>query len=277
MSNGRNRMGTCALTGHYGPYVKSHIIPNALTRPEERGAPLMQTTKGEGYKRRFTSWYDKELVTREGEDQLTVIDTDGISELRRNLLIWSSWVFYKPAFEQISPGLPTHSFRIIPRLQARKIHLFFISIAWRSVASQMDDMREAYADIEDQEGMRKLILDPGPMSASTFPVSLTQLTTIGTVHNHTPIRETLDVKQFGAPADNEIIRVYFDGLIGHIHLDGDGEYARDNPLFLEGSSDTLISGVTYEASKQYENLLVGAWEVHSPLGSFKISQKHRRR
>lgn len=85
-------MNICKLTKKTGKFVKSHIIPKALTKPEISGAPFVEF--GMNYKqskRCYSSWYDNNLVTREGENILSDYDDWAIRELRKNKLIWSSW------------------------------------------------------------------------------------------------------------------------------------------------------------------------------------------
>jgi hypothetical protein len=82
--------GICKLTGEKGKFVKSHIIPAALTTPEGTG-PLTQGGRGRPPIRRWSSWYDPCLVTQAGEAILAEYDNWAIQELRKNKLIWSSW------------------------------------------------------------------------------------------------------------------------------------------------------------------------------------------
>lgn len=86
-------MDTCKLTGKTGNYVKSHIIPKALTRPRVPGSKFLQLDPlydGTRYIRRSDSWYDKGTVTREGEDYLSDLDSFAIDQLRLHGLVWSS-------------------------------------------------------------------------------------------------------------------------------------------------------------------------------------------
>ncbi|KVD59127.1 hypothetical protein [Burkholderia ubonensis] len=70
--------GTCALTGEYGQFVKSHLIPRALTRLSRTGEKFIQSGIGERMARVPDSWYDLKLVVRLGEDILADIDDVGI-------------------------------------------------------------------------------------------------------------------------------------------------------------------------------------------------------
>jgi hypothetical protein len=83
--------GLCKLTGHTGPFVKSHIIPQALTRPAQRNLPFWQLHPDKPPVRLWSSWYDSELVTQTGEDILTAYDTWGVDALRREKLVWGGW------------------------------------------------------------------------------------------------------------------------------------------------------------------------------------------
>ena len=78
-------MGLCKLTKTSGKFVKSHIIPKALTRPTVRGNKFIQksvTSAQSLYIKRADSWYDQGIVTREGENYLSDFDAHAIKELR---------------------------------------------------------------------------------------------------------------------------------------------------------------------------------------------------
>jgi len=90
MTRGRNttprrKHGFCTLTHRPGAFVKSHLLPEALTRSTVQGAPLVQYGEGRRPGQRWTSWYDAELVTRDGEDVLSALDTWAIAALRQHL------------------------------------------------------------------------------------------------------------------------------------------------------------------------------------------------
>lgn len=77
----RRKAGICKLTGKNGRFVRSHLLPKALTRPSIRSSHFIQSGHGSPPRIRWDSWYDDELVTREGEDSLTRYDTWAIQEL----------------------------------------------------------------------------------------------------------------------------------------------------------------------------------------------------
>ena len=212
----------CALTKQTGLFVKSHILPKALTKPSVSGAPLLQSTQGKGYKKRFSSWYDKNLVIQQGEDILGKIDDAAIKALRQNMLVWSSWHFCTPVFDPLSQNSTDHSIRIFVPSSPKLLHKFFVSVAWRACESHLPDMKEAFAQDEHVELMRQSIVSETDLAPNFFPVSLIQLTTKGEAHNHTPIHDIVKPPDYIGERlqENswEIIRIYLDGLIAHVHL-----------------------------------------------------------
>lgn len=251
------KIGRCALTGQHGKFVKCHIIPQSLTKPSEDGAPLFQSTKGKGALRRWTSWYDPSLVTREGEEILSLIDDRAIKELRKNHLIWSSWTAFSPQFAPLGATLPSHGLRKVNIEDSDALIRFAHSIAWRASASQLSEMDEATLNIEIQDRLKDYILGEKIEGASSFPVSVVQISTIGEIHNQTPY---LNEKHFpdvgdGYRSPQKILRIYVDGLIFHIHLSPIPlSDTSKNPIFIGASDHLLVMGVSYKASFQHENL-----------------------
>ena len=64
----KHENGVCRLTLAHGKYVKSHIVPKALTPKDVPGGPMFQSDGHDRPKKRFDSWYDQRLVIRKGED-----------------------------------------------------------------------------------------------------------------------------------------------------------------------------------------------------------------
>ena len=128
--------GQCKLTGTRGKYVKSHIIPEALTETLWKGNPLTQVGRHGKRIKRWTTWYDRKLVTVEGEAILATHDDWAINLFRQKELIWSSW----GAMEQLD--LPDHSLgpgrrglRKLDGVHCERLRLFFLSLLWRAAAT----------------------------------------------------------------------------------------------------------------------------------------------
>ena len=97
-----------------------------------------------------------------------------------------------------------------------------------------------------------------------YPVSVTQLSTVGNIHNYTPVDDIkAQLELAGVPGrDYEITRVYLDGLIFHVHWSSaQFEETSGNSILLGGSDELLISSVSYKNSAQYEKLLIGMYEA----------------
>src|SRR5208337_2570967 len=135
---GNVRFGQCKLTGTHGRYVDAHIIPEALTETLWKGKPLIQIGRHGRRIKRWTTWYDRKLVTAEGEAILAKYDDWAINFFRQKKLIWSSW----GPMEQLD--LPDHSLgpgrfglRKLDGVDCARLRLFFLSLLWRAAATSL--------------------------------------------------------------------------------------------------------------------------------------------
>jgi hypothetical protein len=149
-------VGTCQLTGSRGPFVRAHIIPAALTKPEYAGAPLVQGSVEYRPVRRWTSWYDTQLVTQEGETILRDYDTWAIRELRKQKLVWSGWgkrsVLDEPEHRTIRST--PYGVRVIKGIDLPRLRGFFLSLLWRAAATKLPEFVEVVLSNEDLERLR---------------------------------------------------------------------------------------------------------------------------
>lgn len=259
-SRPRLRVGTCKLTGQAGMFVDSHIIPEALTRPSVRGRPFFQLGEGRPTTRQWTSWYDPELVTAEGESYLSDLDGWAIATLRRHKLVWSGW-----GQEESLGDLSTHVYqcvgiRAVDNLDTKRLRLFFHSLLWRAAASSRSEFKDIVVSSDDLELLRNAILGLSDPPMSFYPIQLTQLSTRGVTHNQTPIS---DVKylphpyvQGGEPIALPTFRFYLDGLIAHLHRATPLAYSVESlGNLIVGMSDSLVlSTVAFEDSAQARDI-----------------------
>lgn len=268
MSRTSKPYGTCKLTGGYGQFVDSHLLPKALTRPDERGAPLLEGTKGKGFKRRWQSWSDRSLVIAEGEAILGRIDDCAIKTMRRHQLIWSSWVVGPPNFKPIGPLFPNHSIRNIDFDDPRGLWLYAVSLLWRAAASSNYAVAGFEIHHEKLELARRYITGEIDVDFEDFPVMLVQLSTKGVTHNHSPMLDVKEVPNLFGDQSGAVPmgRFYMNGLIIHVHLDRlEGMIEKNHDVYL-GAKTTVVSCITYEASFQHDNLLSLAFEsVFGPV------------
>jgi hypothetical protein len=249
--------GVCKLTGQSGRFVKSHIIPQALTRPAQRNLPFWQIHPNTPPLRRWSSWYDSELVVQAGEDILTAYDTWAVGALRREKLVWSGWGTQKSlGYLHHGIGDSPWGLRKIEDIDSKKLRLFLLSLLWRAAATNLPEFNTIKLPDDDLETLRMLICSGDPGSTVFYPAQLTQMSTIGVIHNHAPLADIksvpiLDVdpiQHVQAP----IFRFYFDGLIVHFDrrkLAPEDISATGNMIV--GQEDTfLVTTQTYEASYQ---------------------------
>lgn len=255
--------GSCKLTGLKGKFVKSHLIPKALTRPEQPGLPFVQGGSGQRAQRRWDSWYDARLVTREGEDILSELDNWAIRFLRSQKLLWSGWGPMKALgrLHHPIPGTPWGVRRV--KVDDPKIlRLFVLSILWRAAATELPEFSEVNLPDGDLELIRQMIVDKNTGDLPFYPATLIQLSTIGMVHNMSPLAQTKKIPELSrfesasTKRDIPIFRFYFDGLIIHFHRHScDDGYTNSIPHFFIGGGDILtVTTVTYDSSFQRENL-----------------------
>jgi hypothetical protein len=257
----RQGYGLCALTGTPGKFVEAHILPKALTRPERPGAPLIQRRSGRRPVRRWTSWYDANLVTADGEKILAGYDDWAIRELRRHKLVWSGWGGSKSLEAKDFTALNSTPWgmRRISEIDTQHLRLFFLSLLWRAAASGLVEFHEVQLSADTMEALRKMV-ELGDASPVNFlPISLTQISTLGVIHNQGIFHRTKTLPGLpGLPVQmRRYYRIYIDGLIAHVHLDQhDPNHIRELGIMMLGSeADCVLTTVTFERSFELENML----------------------
>jgi hypothetical protein len=262
----------CTLTGEHGAYVDCHLIPKALTRPEEKGKPFLQAGGTSRPTRRWSSWYDPALVTAAGERILARYDGWAIRELRRHNLVWSGWGSDKKLV--VNDHFPItesgHGLRRVRSLDGRRLRLFILSLLWRAAATRLPEFREVTLESVELEKMRVMVRDGRVEPIDFYPAQLIQLSTLGLVHNHTPLADKKLVPSlYGTPAyTTSMFRFYFDGLIIHV-LRPPTAAGEDWPnlgsLFAGCTDELLVTTVPYEMSFQRDNLRATMREAYGEL------------
>lgn len=210
--------GTCALTGKSGQFVKSHLIPRALTRLSRNGEKYIQSGIGESMRRVSDSWYDLKLVVKEGEDILSAIDDVGIRQLRENHLVWSGWGQHESLRDVLGwdSDSPMRSLRL---QNSGDLRLFFLSLLWRAGASRLPDFKDVTLTPEEIEDLRQRVFKRDPGAQADYPIVLHQISTRGAHHNRTPLLEETTMEVEGEPEYRIVyVRFYFEGLVARIYL-----------------------------------------------------------
>ena len=252
--------GQCKLTLEYGKFIKSHLIPQALTKPEVRGGIMKQIGEGSHPKKATSSWYDYELVIRQGEDILTEFDTAAINILRTNQLIWGGWEQqFNSADSTFHIIDNNYGVREFSNLDWKNLRLFALSLLWRACNTTQNGFCEVSIPKNDLEKIRLLLVNRDAGAIHFYPIKFCQLSTKGKIHNQTPF-----IRKFELPKRCEvtrsrhlnIVRFYFDGLVMHIHLSKTLRQIKgfDHQILGLDPQSFIVPTVTYEVSFQRENL-----------------------
>jgi hypothetical protein len=236
------------------------LLPLALTKAEEAGAPLIQQGSGAYPAKRWSSWYDKKLVIDKGEKVLADLDTWAIPELRKKHLVWSGWgpmvrlADHKFISEEDGVGA-----RRIDTDEPKRLRMFLLSLLWRAAATDLFEFDEVELPAADLEELRTLVLNNDPGRIDFYPMTLIQLSTKGFGHNLSPIAQVKTIPSLAedqGARDLPIFRFYFDGLIVHVHrhASDDGYTASLGDIIVGASRDLLVTTVTFERSFQVKNI-----------------------
>lgn len=206
-------MRKCKLTGLEGDFVKSHLLPRALTRLSRTGEKTTELGPGRQRPiRRTEGWYDTQLVISNGEKILERYDTHGIAELRRLGLVWSSAYnsnLVRVDFESEKGQRFVH----IRSEHPKRLRMFVLSLLWRAASTKIEAFSHFSISESDREYLRSLLLSDGTGLESEFHTVFVATCGPGAVHNHTPIRQELEIEE-GVKVDYS--RFYLDGLIVHV-------------------------------------------------------------
>jgi hypothetical protein len=153
--------GVCKLTGKSSEFIKSHLLPKALTSLGVAGERRISGGQGSRPKRSWTSWYDEELVVKEGEEILADYDNWAIAELRRLELVWSGWGTKSSlpleTPEWFDPKLKGFGLRVVECANPEKLRLFFLSLLWRAAASTLPEFGEINLEQDELERLRTMV------------------------------------------------------------------------------------------------------------------------
>ena len=240
--------------------VRSHIIPQAFTRPESPGAALEQLYAGPGNPkviRRYTSWYDRNIVTDAGERILAVHDEQGIRELRRQRLVWSSWGEHDTLqttdhkfMEELGLGV-----RQLNNVDSEALRSFFLSVLWRAAASKLPEFEAIQLSPEEFSILTSVVHSGESTHPAYYPMTLTQFCSRGFPFNYAAVADEKLIPRGGGTEFDEvpIFRFFMDGLVIHVHR---APHPTDSgPATLGSSSELLVTTLPFEESIQAKYLL----------------------
>jgi hypothetical protein len=264
--------GICALTGEHGPFVASHIVPRAFSKPVVPGQPLIVWRGGaEPPGLRRNGVYDPALVTRAGEDILEKHDAWAINEFRKHNMVWSAWgprVAVPPPHD--NHGAFGH--RIFDDIDPIRLRLYFASLLWRAAASKRREVSQITIPQDDIDRLAESLRSGIPRGDTFYPVILSQYSTMGSVHQANPITR---LKQMYDNDGNstfkvKIFRFYFDGLIAHFHVPSGSQPLSDFGISGVGNNSRIcVHTIPFEESFQRLDLAkhvassIAAWPEDS--------------
>lgn len=249
------KFGVCALLGKEGKFAKSHLIPQALTRPDSPGEYFTEGGRGNAKKRRPTSWYDSQLVILEGEEILSDIDSNGISELRKHKLIWSGWGSEEKLSVEDSLKFPPNEegidIRAIKGIDVAKLNLFFLSLLWRALKTRIRE----FAFLEnigiDLNEIGECIKSKTPCLPQAYPICIHQIIDRGPTHNYSPTIQEGHMPTSEGLRAVSYYRFYMQGVIAHIYPKGyEDLFLNARATFLGGGDELLVFARNFEKSKQ---------------------------
>lgn len=260
----KDKSGVCKLTGQPGQFVASHIIPEALTETVWRGSPLTQMGPHGRPVRRWTSWYDPQLVTDAGETILSAIDDWAIKFLRQRKLIWTSW---GPAVRLLATDHMEHQFdmgaqapqtlgvRKLQDIDGPQLRLFFLSLLWRAAATNLWEFKNVSLPSEELEKLRLMVLEGQPAPYDFYPVSLIQFSTRTLPFNQATSRGKKrepvmnDAGEICDFREIDHFRFYLDGLVAHFHIGETAQHvAKMEDFFVGPASDLTVTTLPAEQS-----------------------------
>lgn len=256
--------GICKLTGKQGTFVASHILPKSLTKSDKPGFPLIEAGPGRRPVRRFDSWFDKELVTRAGEDILSGYDADGIAELRRHGILWSKRPFdIVPDVDILDPNAG-FGIREVKGVRGDVLRIFFLSILWRAAASKRPEFAEVKMPKDDLEQLRYMVLNRCVDPQDFYPIWLTQLIEVGESHNQAAIAQDMSNPSVAGDGPRPTYRFYFDGLVFRFIVPAlnNRDWMGSHPANVGGDRLVVMAQRTAD-SFQYRNLRAIIEEAHA--------------
>ena len=239
--------GICALTGHYGKFIKCHILPRSVTyssNSKKRGNPEAQFIEISGSshpKLAHTSWYDPSLVGQTGEDLLSRIDTWGYDILMKYGLLGPA----TPIANDLSLDFAFQDGEV------DRLRRFVLSILWRAAVSKMPQFGEVVLEAESIEILKRYVLEEITLGTDDFPISFQRVMGLSHQFNSAPICDehiltnNFTNKKFATPR----FTFYFNGLnvfVGTRTTDSILHRTLGNCALVAGNG-IVVECVTYES------------------------------
>lgn len=218
-------LGKCLLTGTYGPFARSHIIPRFLADKALSQAHRIQFGQSGPPQLLFNSWIDQQICGDEGEKRLRDIDTAAAQVFRKHGLSWRHLPLSGVANREPIGVYDSELIRI-PNVDTKSLRLFFHSLLWRSAVSSRFEFGDVVLDSKSTEYLRAIVSGEKEAKDEDWPAVALLLTDIGEPQVHAPLARIINHQAFSSTLPTiPIFRFFLDGLIVHM-----GKNASDFPL-----------------------------------------------
>jgi hypothetical protein len=218
----------------------------------------MQLGSGRRPGKRWSSWYDEELVVQDGEDILSRLDNWAIVTLRAHRLVWSGWgaETYVPV-RRMPPKLGRLTYRTVSGIDLQRLRLFFLSLLWRAAATTRPEFAEIVLPAADLDKLGRMVIENNSTPVDFYPMALVQLSTRGPPHNLGPIAEQKPIPNLpGLGHQNRpFFRFYLDGLIAHVDRQASADIRELGPFIIGNGESLFVHTIPYERSWQLRNLI----------------------
>jgi len=140
------------------------------------------------------------------------------------------------------------------------LRLFFLSILWRAAATKLPEFSYVVLPDGHLELLRQMILNGDPEPQSFYPFQLTQLVTKRFIHNYAGAKMDIHVDNLdsgeGAAIQLPTFRLYFDGLITHVHLGLPPSYSIESlkGILVGDASSLVVVTVPFDRSLQFHSM-----------------------
>jgi hypothetical protein len=246
----KKALGTCALTGNIGAFVKSHILPRSLTPKDQSGGRLIESDGFDYPRKQYDSWYDPNLVIRLGEDILERIDDAAYKELHKSKLIWKSWEsqselnLIETAGQGVLVGL-----RDIEGLDQQSLGRFVVSVLWRAGSSNISAMKDFSASALTLEHARQVTLGREDFDPAMFPIRIFQYVTKGPIHNLAPMNHEV---VYPDGRQESFFRIFSNGVFFHVvDVENSPGFNLDAGRWYLGNNLVLaVLGLKFDGSSQ---------------------------
>ena len=223
-------VGVCRLLGTKGPFENSHIIPDAFMR-RVSAAPFMQWDGQNKPKKLFTGWYDKALLSREGEALIARYD-DYIAKI----LLRAGWTYRKRRPlgkpEKLEDAFVANDVYCLSPVDTNLVRLFALSMLWRAAETNNEGFSNVTLRSVLRENLKQRILSGDAGHYMEFPVYFTLY------DSKFELTKMAATKFDGHP----FFRFFMDGVACYVGKSQSNLWSRKNHSMMVGAqADRLIA------------------------------------